>query len=779
MFHQIEKQKPALDLEGRRTFLDPNLMENLNRHLYSFGTYSVDVAERQLLRAGDCVALPPKVFDTLLVLVENRGRILEKDVLMNKIWPDSFVEESSLAQYIFQLRKALGDDASEHRFIETIPKRGYRFIASVQEEFCPLPLYANGSAVMTVESLPLVTSLIAAQETAPSPVSANPALKTLIHRPTSPPISLPNKLRLLNLGWAAMMSVTVLASLIVGGIWLTRNYAETLTPPTPVQITKLTSTGRAIAPAISPDGKYVTYIADDLGKQSLWLRQTETLSNVQILPPADVSFQGLTFSPDGNYLYYVIYKMPKHIGVLYRVPILGGTSQKVVEDVDTAITFAPDGQRFAFVRQYPATLETAVVIAHTDGSHEQKLATRKSPKTFSMDGLSWSPNGELIAVASGNTGASGPSMQLVGLRLKDGGEECLSVTAWGNLKQVVWRKDGRGLMAIGWQQSAAVMANQIWYIPYPDGEPRRVTNDLINYSGLSIAADTGKVVTTQSTKVSRLWLVPENKTEQATQTASVGIDNFSEKLGLNWLSDQKLIYGSRASGNADLWLMDADGNNQKQLTVDTTLEGQPTVTADGRFIAFLSNRAGTYNIWRMNADGSHLQRLTNGPWENTPSFSPDGKWIVYNGVFQSKPVLWKIPAEGGTPVQLTNDVSVRPSVSPDGKMVAHLHLDEKSQRMKLAVVPMEGESQVKMFETSIPEPHIVNWSPDGRMVTYVDTHDGVSNIWGQPLDGSPSKPLTHFKSDHIFRFAWSPDGKKLACERGFYINDVVLISNFS
>jgi Tol biopolymer transport system component/DNA-binding winged helix-turn-helix (wHTH) protein len=756
-------------------------MENPNRHLYSFGHYSVDVAERQLLRAGECVALPPKVFDTLLVLVENRGRILEKDLLMNKIWPDSFVEESSLAQYIFQLRKALGDDASEHRFIETIPKRGYRFIASVQEEFCPPPLHR--SVVMTVESLPPVTSLIAAQEPAPAAIPAtsaspvNPLLSA--QHLSSPPIPLQTKLRLLNLGWAVIMSVTVLASLIVGGIWLTRNYAETLTPTAPVQITKLTSTGRAIAPAISPDGKYVTYIADDLGKQSLWIRQTETLSNVQILPPADVSFQGLTFSPDGNYLYYVIYKMPKHIGVLYRVPILGGTSQKVLEDVDTAVTFAPDGQRFAFVRQYPATMETAVVIANTDGSNEQKLASRKSPKTFSMDGLSWSPNGELIAVASGNTGASGPSMQLVGLRVKDGGEECLSVTAWGNLKQVVWRKDGRGLMAIGWQQSAAAMANQIWYIPYPSGEPRRVTNDLINYSGLSIAADTGKVVTTQSTKVSRLWLVPENNSEQATQAASVGIDNFSEKLGLNWLSDQKLIYGSRASGNADLWSMDADGKNQKQLTVDTALEGQPTVTADGRFIAFLSNRAGTYNIWRMNADGSHLQRLTNGPWENTPSFSPDGKWIVYNGVFQSKPVLWKIPAEGGTPVQLTDDVSVRPAVSPDGKMVAHLHLDERSQRMKLAVVPMEGESNVKMFETSIPEPHIVNWSPDGRMVTYVDTHDGVSNIWGQPLDGSPSKPLTRFKSDNIFRFAWSPDGKKLACERGFYINDVVLISNFS
>lgn len=764
-------------------------MQHPSRQIYTFGQYSVDVAERQLLRAGECVSLPPKVFDTLLVLVENQGRILEKDVLMNKIWPDSFVEESSLAQYIFQLRKALGDDASEHRYIETVPKRGYRFIASVREEIiAPSPqlsLHTSGaipdaSLVTSVSQFPTFFSTTEiARDTTELPLHDVPTLGNSFAPVVTPTVTAQNKMRIINLGWLVTMCVAVIGSMIAGGLWLMRNYADTLTKISPVQITKLTSTGRAIAPAISPDGKYVTYITDDLGKQSLWIRQTETLSNVQILPPAEASYQGLTFSPDGNYLYYVIYKMPKHIGVLYRVPILGGTSQKVLEDVDTAITFSPDGQRFAFVRQYPGSMETAVIVANTDGSDEQKLATRKSPKAFSLDGLSWSPDGELIAVSSSHTGATGPNMKLIGIRVKDGGEDCINDQAWGSLKQVVWSRDGRGLIAIGWQQSATVMANQIWFVPYPKGEPRRVTNDLINYSGLSIAAETGKVVTTQSTKVSRLWLVPDNDSEQAIQAASVGIDNFSEKLGLNWLPDGRLIYGSRASGNADLWLMNPDGSNQKQLTVDSALEGQPTVSADGRYIAFLSNRAGAYNIWRMNADGSHLQRMTNGPWENTPSFSPDGKWIVYNGVYEEKPVLWKVPAEGGAPIRLTNNVSLRPAVSPDGKMVAHLHMDEKTQRMKLAVVPMEGDASIKMFDTSIPEPHIVNWSPDGRMVTYVDTHDGVSNIWGQPLNGATSKPLTNFKSDNIFRFAWSPDGKKLACERGFYINDVVLISNFS
>ncbi len=766
-------------------------MENPNRTIYAFGDYSVDVTERQLLRGSDTVSLPPKVFDTLLVLVENCGRILEKDLLMQKIWPDSFVEESSLAQYIFQLRKALGDDAGEHRYIETIPKRGYRFIASVREEASPaLALHhLSGQAATAAEAyVPYLPQLTPAnhleRQLEPSPQAEKPpvaparnSLSELVGVGIHTPRALPPS-RLLTPSWMTTLTVVVLASLVVGMLLFGQLFNRTPPPPAPAQITKLTSTGRALTPAISPDGKYVAYVVDDLGKQGLWVRQTETLSNVQVQAAADVSYQGLTFSPDGNYLFYVVYKMPKHVGVLYRVPILGGTSQKILEDVDTAVSFAPDGGRFAFVRQYPNTLETAVILANVEGSQETKLVSRKMPQSYSIDGLSWSPDGNLIAIGASDIGGSGTAMSLLGIRLHDGGEVRLSNVSWGNLKQVVWNKEGCGLLAIGWQQASPVMANQVWYIPFPTGEPHRVTNDLINYSGLSFAKDTGKLVTTQSTKVSRLWLVDDDA-EQATQTASVGIDYFSEKLGLNWLPDGRLIYGSRASGNADIWLMNPDGSNQQQLTVETTVEGQPTVSPDGRYVAFLSNRAGTYNIWRMDIDGTHAKQLTTGPWENSPSFTPDGKWVVFNGTVQEKPVILKVLAGGGAPIQLTDKISLRPAVSPDGKMVAHLHMDEQTQRMKLAVVPLEGDHQVKMFDTTIAEPYIVNWSPDGKMLTYVDTRDGVSNIWGHPLDGSQAKPLTNFKSDHIFRFAWSNNGKTVACERGFYLNDVVLIGNFS
>src|SRR5216684_4491216 len=108
-------------------------MTNGQKHLYEFGQFRVDAGERVLLRSGEVVPLPPRVFDTLLLLVRNSGRALDKDVLMKELWPDTFVEEANLAQHISLLRKVFGESRTEPQYIETIPRRGYRFLATVNE----------------------------------------------------------------------------------------------------------------------------------------------------------------------------------------------------------------------------------------------------------------------------------------------------------------------------------------------------------------------------------------------------------------------------------------------------------------------------------------------------------------------------------------------------------------------------------------------------------------------------------------------------------------------
>ncbi len=737
-------------------------MENPNQQIYKFDDFQLDVCERQLFRQDQLIAVPPKVFDTLLVLIENRGRLLTKDFLMQQIWPESFVEESCLTQYIFQLRKALGEDRQGNGYIETVPKRGYRFHAQIENKS-----EENSVAALLEE---------AAQPVAP--FNSQLAISNLVARNDYARAST----RAASVGkyGAVFLSAFVLIGVVS---FFQRWMDKPVNTAIRANITKLTTNGKSKYPALSPDGKYVAFVQDEAGKQSIWIKQVTTSGNMQIVPDAEVDYQGITFSTDGNYLYYVVYPRPANVAALYKVPVLGGTPNKILEDIDSAVAFSADGQQMAFVRQYPDEMETAIVIANSEGKNERVLATAAMPNTYSSDGLSWSPDGKLIATAVSSGDAGGNYMKVVGVVVSNGQQIPLTQQSWAKVGQLAWRKDNHGFLAVARQKDSTVFADQVWLMPYPMSEPRRVTNDLGNYSGISLSANADKLVTTQSTKVSNLWvmnnIMNNNDPNHANKIASVGMDHFSERLGLEWLTNKSLIFGSRASGNPDLWLINSDGSNQRQLTADSSAEAQPAVSADGKFIAYLSNHNGDFNIWQMNANGTNPTKITNGEHVHSPNYSPDGQWIVYSAEQSGVPVIWKISSGGGEPIQLTKTTSARPSISPDGKLVGHLQMEQKTYQMKLAVVPLTGEEKAKTFDSTITDPYLVNWSPDGKMLTYVETRNGVSNIWGQPIDGKAPKQLTKFQSDHIYRFAWSKDGKNLACERGFYLNDVVLISELN
>ena len=153
--------------------------------------------------------------------------------------------------------------------------------------------------------------------------------------------------------------------------------------------------------------------------------------------------------------------------------------------------------------------------------------------------------------------------------------------------------------------------------------------------------------------------------------------------------------------------------------------------------------------------------MTNGrSGEQNPQFSPDGRWLVYR-TSSGKSTVWKIPAEGGEPVQLTDKRSSDPTVSPDSKLVAYIYLDENAP-WHIAVAPLEGGEPLKTFALPATFSTPLRWTPDGRAVAYTDTKNDVSNIVAQPLDGSALKQLTDFKADRIFYFDYSRDGKQLA-----------------
>jgi Tol biopolymer transport system component len=542
-----------------------------------------------------------------------------------------------------------------------------------------------------------------------------------------------------------------------------------------MKVRKLTSNSRATTAAISPDGKYVVHSQEDGGRQSLWLKQVATLSEVQIVPPADVKYFGSTFTPNGSYVYYVMEEKNRSTGV-YQISAVGGTPRKILGGLEGPVTLSPDGKRFAFVRLNPGQSETSLWTANADGSGERKLSTRKRSEAFDTDvgvGPAWSPNGRVIACSVEGTDAGGGYHTVVGVNVESGEQKPITTHRWYAGGQVAWRTDGGGLVLVG--------SEQVWQLSYPKGEARKVTNDANSYIGISLTADSGALVTVQSDNESSIWVAPSDDLGSAHPVTSGAFEGFR---GLSWTPDGKIVYSSKAIGNWDIWLMAADGTGRKQLTVDEGTEDQPSVSADGRYIAFASLRTGTRHIWRINIDGSDPQQLTNGPGEGWPECSPDGKWVVYVSFAASDPYnLWKVPIEGGDPVPVTGMISTVPAISPDGKLIAFRSVDAADQRIKLSVMSFEDGRLLKAFDIQpttiiMGDYKELRWTPDGGGLAYIDTRTGAANIWARPLDGGPERQLTDFKSEQIFKFAWSRDGKHLAVTRGAMMKDVILISGF-
>ena len=206
----------------------------------------------------------------------------------------------------------------------------------------------------------------------------------------------------------------------------------------------MTTTGAAGLAAISDDGRYVAYVITEGGKSGLWLRQVATTSNVAIVPPADVRFHGVTFSPDGNHVYYSFYPAGELFGSLWQVPVLGGRPRRILEDVDGDISFDPSGNRFAMVRNDPRTQQTALIVSDTSGSNVKTLVTRKAPNRFKVDSVAWSPDGRSIAALVNRVEALKVDVVLVDAIT--GQEKVLGNHAWRNISEVAWLPDGKSLL---------------------------------------------------------------------------------------------------------------------------------------------------------------------------------------------------------------------------------------------------------------------------------------------------------------------------------------------
>ena len=540
-----------------------------------------------------------------------------------------------------------------------------------------------------------------------------------------------------------------------------------------MKIARLTSTGKATTAAISPDGKSVIHVVDDGQQQSLWIRQVSTSSNVQINPPAAVNYSGLTFSPSGESLYYLLWDKKTSVS-LYQLPLFGGTAKKLITDIDSAVTFSSDGKQLAFLRGYPTEGKTAVMLSNPDGTAERQLTTHRLGLGPFGD-PAWSPDGKIIAYPAENTDANGDFMTLLEVRLLDGSEKPLSSRRWWRIGRTAWLHDGSGLVFAANETVAS--PSQLWYASYPGGEVHRITNDLNDYVDISLTSDSSSLVAVQSEQVSNIWVAPSDNIHHSSQLTSSKFDGLKS---ISWMPDGKIVYDSAASGRLDLWVIDANGAGQKQLTADAGNNSWPSVSPDGRYVVFVSDRTGINHIWRLNADGSDARQLTYGIGETNPECSPDGQWVIFNVPFRGREsdarpndaTLMKVPLVGGEPLSIKGDNNAGLAISPDGRWIASRHYEPEN--INTAIYPIEGREPPRFLDIAA---YYFRWTPDGRSFAFVDDRN-PSAIIAQPIDGGSPRQLADFKPDHIFSFAWSHDGKQLAVARGTLTHDVILIRNF-
>ena len=725
--------------ENQISFFSRGIMSLPFKQLYEFGEFRLDPGEKILMCGDAPVELTPKGFELLCVFVENHGRLLPKDELMEKIWADSFVEESNLTFNIRQLRKILGDDAHDPKFIKTVRRHGYRFIADVRQisEENKVETFAYRSGEFAV-----------ADEFAPA---------------------LPEKsAKSLSPVWLIALILPLVV--LLAGAWYLKN--RNPTPQTPVLAApyaadKLSTNGKVVHARLSPDGKNVIYVNGKNGdKQSVWIRQIETGSNVEIVPPSDDIYIGLNVSPDGNSLYFVrAPRLATELASIYRVSIFGGIPQKIITATEGWTSLSPDGKQVSFVRcprqdDEFCSLWTADAM---DGSNQRLLLSR--PKPFRIGDNRFSPDGRSIAFASGQSENAGNDFSLAEVDLETGKERALTGEKFFNIKNLVWLPDKSG-----WLLTASRIPNinvRIWQVSAATGEVTPLTKDSESYGVLSLDKDATRIVSTQ---------IKQNFQLRVCQTENPTACKILADAGGSAIApDGRVYFPSIMSGSGEMWSINADGSNQRQLTNDKLDISAPVISPDNSSIFFTSNRSGAAQIWRMNPDGSNQTQITREVGGYPQAVSPDGEWVYYlHGINRT---LWRVSTRGGIEQMVLNKAKSFFAISPDGAQAAYSET-QGDQRI-LTIVSLADGQTLKTFNLAEPKTRLLSavWMPDGKSLLYVSSNLYYENnvLWKQPLDEEKPHQLANLGDEELRNaLSISPDGKTFSIVLGKWTHDAIL-----
>jgi len=724
-----------------------------------------------LLRDGVAVPLTLKAFDTLLVLVENSGHTVEKVQLLNKVWPDAFVEENTLTSNISTLRKALGKASDGQEFIQTVPRRGYRFIAGVRE-------IVDASGEMTVEEHSRSRVIIQEDETtdgASGFVGFEPPIESeLVSSLRAKGRPRWRTRRLTLVGVAILFGLGSVAALL--------RLSSKPNAPSPDTATRSIATlplsfenyswdklsSSDSRGQISQDGQFLVYLANNGdGTLSLRQRRLASLDAVTILPNIKSSLWGAALTHDGSFVYYILADDNGDTGTLYRVSVLGGTPRKILEHINGGPSLSPDDQRVAFMRANVKPGVAALITANTsDGSDERVLELESDVRSGVYNAV-WFPDGLRLLCMKVDQRADGTYWYLAEIPATGG--------AWTQITQPqkqhfwwdAWLPDGSGILMIA--SDPVSSQKQLYVISYPDGSMHRLTNDLNSYMEISVSADGSKLVTNQVARQNGVWIASATDIKHPVSIGRCCVDRVA------WTPDGHIVYDAFERGMWHLWTMEADGAHQQQLSPDDAIDWSPSVSRDGRYIVFLSSRSGRKEIWRTDSDGRNPRQLTNTADElSMPSIAPDGQ-MVYFGQFRTGGwIVARVSIDGGDPELVADDAADLWDISPDGERLAYSFFDDKVRRWRVAVRPLEGDDPKTILDFAPAD--VLVWTADGMGLIYKDkAATEPSTLWRQSISGGQPQPLLSSAPETVYWANWSADGKQLALIRGKIVTSIVML----
>jgi Tol biopolymer transport system component/DNA-binding winged helix-turn-helix (wHTH) protein len=766
-------------------------------NLYEFEGFTIDLMKQILWYENEIVGLTPKVLETLCVLVEHRGKLLTKDELIDILWRDTYVEDRNLTQNIFLLRKIFEEKKGKtgRKIIKTVPKKGYQFVADVS----PVVTQEETIAVTHTRQLHITAEGFASKKDLTDAVAQIAGNRNIV--PENEPLlsgssqtgrPLFSKARKTGI----IITVAVLLAVSTGLIfWFSETgktrwsgFANENKPL--LNFKRLTDSGNAFHPAVSPDGQFVAYVYISDNKFSIRLRHIATQSVTVALPPVPDKISRPSFSADGNYLFYRQNRLdPAGHGKIYRIPIFGGSPKLMIEHSTSVVSVSPDGRRLAYIRTVPEINGQQLVICRSsDGGGERILTERKGNEHFDIWNFypAWSPDGRRILV--GLMTEPTPEKPDAGgrkfgaLNVADGSFEEIKLPKWNMHTEAVWMPDGNGILFLARQ--AANSPFQIWQVSYPDGTARRITNDTHDYKSLNIASDGGFLLTTQEKEYFNLWLtslVDPSEVKRLTDSSEIKHGT----RGVSWTPDGKKLVHTLAENvhNTNLWILDTETLEKRQLTFDeSAFNWFPRVTPDGNSVIFASNRKNGFHIWRVNLDGTDLRQLTDGVGENFPNITSDGKWLIYVTPGVAPNTIWKKSLTSDTkPFKLFAGAAGDNLISPDNRQMIISYFGRgitDEEKFRYGLIPFEPTDRIEDLGFNPNGLISGGWKADGKGFYYLDREVETNNIWFYTFEDRSKRKITDFREMRIAQFALSPDGNSAAAARGETVSNIFKVSGF-